>query len=147
MAGTLAGSDSWFQQTADPNKRVSAHYGVSLNGLAHQYVHLDDTAWANGVQEPGNRWAPRFGSDWANDETITIETEDLNNAQQVVTEQQYQTTLALCRLALAKNPSIKVLATHASISPQSRANCPGRRWIASGRFAALAQALGLDVLL
>lgn len=32
---------------------------------------------------------------------------------------------------------------HADISPQSRANCPGDRWVRSGRFQPLADAVGL----
>lgn len=45
MAGTLAGTDSWF---ANPASQVSSNYGIGLNGEIHQYVKDEDTAWAQG---------------------------------------------------------------------------------------------------
>lgn len=45
MAGTLAGTDAWFQ---NPKSLVSSHYGIGLDGTVHQYVAETDTAWANG---------------------------------------------------------------------------------------------------
>ncbi len=45
MAGTLAGTDSWF---GSPVSQVSATYGIGLNGEVHQYVQDEDTAWAQG---------------------------------------------------------------------------------------------------
>lgn len=148
MSGTLAGSDSWFHSNP---LQVSAHFGVGLTGAVHQYVSLEDTSHANGILEAGERWSAHFGRDWVNDETVGIETEDTDaghpNHNALVTAAQYASTLAVCRLILASNPSIHTLATHASISPQSRVNCPGPRWFASGGFASLANELGLKVLL
>lgn len=46
MAGSLAGTDSWFN---DPRAKVSAHYGVGAGGLVHQYVRETDTAFHAGV--------------------------------------------------------------------------------------------------
>jgi N-acetyl-anhydromuramyl-L-alanine amidase AmpD len=148
MSGTLAGSDSWFHSNP---LQVSAHFGVGLDGEVHQYVSLADTSHANGILEPGERWSRHFGADWVNDETVGIETEDTDanhpahNAP--VSDAEYASVLAVCQLVLSLNPGIHTLATHASISPLSRVNCPGPRWIASGRFAALASALGLQTLL
>ena len=45
MAGTLAGTDSWF---ANPASKVSSHFGVGKSGEIHQYVDLKNPAWANG---------------------------------------------------------------------------------------------------
>lgn len=45
MAGTLAGTDSWF---ASPASQVSAHYGIGVNGEIHQYVQEKDKAWHAG---------------------------------------------------------------------------------------------------
>lgn len=45
MAGSLAGTDSWF---ANPKSQVSTHYGIGLQGQVHQYVLEEDTAWGNG---------------------------------------------------------------------------------------------------
>lgn len=46
MAGTLAGTDSWF---SNPIAGVSAHYGIGKNGLIHQYVREEDTAFHAGT--------------------------------------------------------------------------------------------------
>lgn len=45
MAGSLAGTDSWF---SNPASQVSTHYGIGLNGEVHQYVLEEDVAWGNG---------------------------------------------------------------------------------------------------
>lgn len=45
MAGTLAGTDSWF---ATPPSQVSAHYGIGKAGDVHQYVKEMDVAWHAG---------------------------------------------------------------------------------------------------
>jgi N-acetyl-anhydromuramyl-L-alanine amidase AmpD len=139
MAGTLAGTDSWF---ANPASQVSAHFGVGLDGTIHQYVALENTAWANGILEPGNQWEPLFGTGNPNDRTVSIETEDLGSGATPVTDAQYASVLAVGRLALARFPSITHLVGHNVISPASRVNCPGARWTAS-RFASLARELGL----
>lgn len=46
MAGTMAGTDAWFN---NPNSGVSAHSGVSRMGEVHDYVHSTDRAWHAGV--------------------------------------------------------------------------------------------------
>ena len=51
MSGTLIGTDSWF---ANPASKVSSHFGVGKNGEIHQYVKLENTAWANGVVKNPN---------------------------------------------------------------------------------------------
>lgn len=142
MGGTLAGTDSWFGQTAS---QVSAHYGVSLAGVVHQYVALEDGAWANGLTEAGNRWPGPAGVN-PNYLTCSIETEDNGIGTTPVTSAQFASVLVVGRLVLARYPSITLLCGHDVISPHSRAQCPGDRWLASGRFDALAQALGLTAL-
>lgn len=144
MGGSLTSTDGWFRKNP---LQVSSHYGVGLEGQMHQYVGLEHTAHANGILEPGNKWAARFGSDWPNDETIQIETEDRGSGSQVVTEAEYQGTLAVSRLALDYSPEIQVVSSHHVISPQSRANCCGARWIASGQLARLARELGLQLFI
>lgn len=46
MAGTLAGTDGWFN---NPASQVSAHYGIGKNGEVHQYVKEEDAAWHAGI--------------------------------------------------------------------------------------------------
>jgi N-acetylmuramoyl-L-alanine amidase len=139
MDGTLAGCDSWFQ---NPDSEVSAHYGISLAGEVHQYVGLDMAAWANGVLEAGHGWpgTPGVNPNW---ESVSIETEDNGDGACPVSDALYSATLAIGAAVVSAQPAIRYLTTHACISPQSRPQCPGDRWTTSGRFGALAQALGL----
>jgi len=142
MAGTLAGCDSWFQ---NPASQVSAHYGIGLSGEQHQYVALQDGAWANGILEPGNEWVSIVGNAQnPNYQTVSIETEDNGSSATAVTDEQYAGTLAVSRLALGAYPSIRYLMGHDVISPSSRSQCCGNRWWDSGRFSQLAQDLGLE---
>jgi len=46
MEGTLSGTDAWFN---NPSAKVSAHYGVGVDGQIHQYVAEDDTACHAGI--------------------------------------------------------------------------------------------------
>ncbi len=45
MEGTLTGTDTWF---STPASKVSAHYGIGLNGEIHRYVKEQNTAWHAG---------------------------------------------------------------------------------------------------
>jgi N-acetyl-anhydromuramyl-L-alanine amidase AmpD len=142
MAGTLESCDSWFQ---NPASQVSSHYGIGLDGEQHQYVRLVDGSWANGILEPGNQWSALVGNAAnPNYQTVSVETEDNGSGATPVSDAQWAGTFAVCRLALEVYPSIRYLMDHSVISPQSRPQCAGDRWRASGRFSQLAQALGLE---
>lgn len=143
MGGTLAGTDSWFN---NPASKVSAHFGVGDNGDLHQYVLLSDSAWANGILEPGNRWGEVSTATWPNGVTISIETEDKGDPTLPVSDAEYSGTLDACRLAMAEYQSITVLTSHHVISPQSRSGCCGPRWTQSGRLAQLAAETGLRLV-
>jgi len=142
MGGTLAGTDSWFN---NPASQVSSHYGVGLGGAAHQYVDLDNRAWMNGVLEPGNQWPGPVGVN-PNSLSVGIETEDNGSGATAVTDELYDSVLALCVLSLQTYPGIVYLMDHQVISPQSRPVCAGTRW-RSGRIQALADELGLQLIL
>jgi N-acetyl-anhydromuramyl-L-alanine amidase AmpD len=141
MAGTLASCDGWFQ---NPAAQVSAHFGIGLDGSQHQYVQLGDSAWANGILEPGNNWQSRFPPGNPNFQTISIETEDNGSGGTPVTDQQFQATLEVANLALRTYPTIRWLLRHTDISPSTRPSCCGARWMDSGRFKTLADSLGLQ---
>lgn len=144
MSGTLAGTDGWFGSSAS---QVSAHSGVGLQGQRHRYVKFSDRAWANGVLEPGNKWGQIHGVDNPNQWTLSIETEDkVNDVVVPVSDLEYEATLAECEDMLKSYPNVRWLLKHADISPHSRANCPGARWVETGRFADLAATLGLETL-
>jgi N-acetyl-anhydromuramyl-L-alanine amidase AmpD len=131
----------------------SAHYVAGLDGALECFVDPADRTWGNGILEPGHRWsaiAAACGTDGAlnpNHITISCETEDDGQTNQEVTDAQYAAVLFAAAEAKARFPkSLRFLATHADISPQSRANCPGDRWLSSGRFEALARTLGLETV-
>jgi LysM repeat protein len=137
-AGTLQGMDRWFSV---PESQSSAHFGIGLDGRVHQYVALADRSWANGYTEDGNLWpGPADGN--PNDLTVSIEMEDWLAGPQPP-DVQYQAGVTVGRVVLARYPGIRYLITHRAIAPGSRANDPGPRWVATGRFAALARDLGL----
>lgn len=82
MAGSLAGTDSWF---AAPESQVSSHYGVGFNGEVHQYVQENDTAWCNGrVDNPTSKIVLSRPGVNPNKYTLSIENEgeDLSKAPQ-----------------------------------------------------------------
>jgi hypothetical protein len=138
MAGHISGADAWF---ATSRSKASSHYGISLDGHVHQYVDLGDRAWANGNLEPGHSWPgpPRVNP---NHLSVSIETEDRGDIWHQVTDAQYSATLEVSRLILSRYPQISYLVTHRAIAPRTRPHDPSR-WVNSGRFAALAAALGL----
>ncbi|SHH15282.1 N-acetylmuramoyl-L-alanine amidase [Desulfosporosinus lacus] len=122
MAGTLAGTDSWF---ANPASKVSSHFGVGKNGKIHQYVDLKNPAWANGgVNKPA--WPLLISGVNPNYYTISIEHEGYSG--DVMPEAQYQATLALHRW-LVGTLGIPVtrdnIIGHYRIDSVNKANCPG----------------------
>jgi hypothetical protein len=139
MVGTLAGCDAEFRNAATEK---SAHYGVGLNGAVHQYVALENAAWANGVRGSNNRWP--FGSANPNYLTVSIETEDNKDPALLVSAAQYTATLALCRMIRATFPTITHLVAHRVID--TGRSCPGPRWVESGKMAQLARDSGLTLL-
>jgi N-acetyl-anhydromuramyl-L-alanine amidase AmpD len=142
MAGTLTACDNWFR---NPAAQVSSHFGIGLAGQQHQYVRLQDGSWANGILESGNQWTRIVGNSVnPNYQTVTIETEDNGSGSTPVSDAQYASTLAVARLALQTFPGIRYLMGHDIISPNSRNQCCGNRWWASGRFDQLARDLGLE---
>jgi N-acetyl-anhydromuramyl-L-alanine amidase AmpD len=145
-SGTVA---EWLSSSA----QFSAHYQVDVTGHVECWIDPHDRAWSNGIVEPGNRWssiAQRCGVDpdlSPNHVTITCETEDLGDSHLPIGDAQFDAVLSVAREARALYPhSLKYLVRHSDISPQSRADCPGDRWLTSGRFEALAEALGLSVV-
>ena len=142
MGGSMIGAQGQF---ASLSSGTSAHFGIGLDGRVQQYVELSDRAWANGWLEDGHAWP---GPVWVNpnDLTVSIETEDFGSPGQAVTDAQYQATVRISRLVTSRYPSIRYLMTHRAISPQSRAEDPGPRWLAKGKMEALANTLGLKLI-
>jgi N-acetyl-anhydromuramyl-L-alanine amidase AmpD len=151
---TDAGGESGtIAEFLSSSSELSTHYAVSLEGALDCFVDPGDRAWSNGILEPGNLWtaiANDMGVDTTlnpNHITISCGTEDLGDSTREVTDRQYNAVLYAAWEAKLRFPnSLRYLACHADISPQSRAHCPGDRWLASGRFQRLAQTLGLKTV-
>jgi N-acetylmuramoyl-L-alanine amidase len=71
MDGTLAGTDAWF---ANPDAKVSAHYGIGKDGKIHQYVKEEDTAFHAG-RVADSIWLPAMLGVNPNVFTIGVEHE------------------------------------------------------------------------
>jgi len=138
--GSMVGIDGEF---ASPRSGLSTHFAVGLDGTIHQYVELADRAWGNGYTETGNVWPGPAGVS-PNHLTVSIETEDQGSPYQSVTDAQYRAMVDVGRQILRTYPGVRYLVSHRAIAPETRHNDPGPRWIASGRFVALANALGLQ---
>jgi N-acetyl-anhydromuramyl-L-alanine amidase AmpD len=144
-SGTVA---EWLSSSA----QLSAHYFADLDGKLECWIDPVDRAWSNGILEPGNRWATiaeACGVDPAlnpNHVTVTCETEDLGDQHVPVTDRQYQAVLCAAREAKRRYPdTLRFLACHSDISPQSRPGCPGDRWLSNGHLEALAREVGLTI--
>jgi N-acetyl-anhydromuramyl-L-alanine amidase AmpD len=133
--------------------QFSTHYVARLDGSLDCLVDLRDRAWCNGILEPGHAWSclaqacrvdPSLNP---NHVTISCETEDGGDLDRPVSDAQFAAVVYAAREAKRRfRTSLRFLATHADISPQSRSHCPGDRWLASGRFRRLAEAVGLQTL-
>jgi len=122
MAGTLTGTDSWF---ANPASKVSSHFGVGKNGAIHQYVELENSAWANGSVNNPN-WPLLISGVNPNYYTVSIEHE--GESGDVMPEAQYQATLALHQWLIATlgiPVTRDTIIGHYRIDSVNRARCPG----------------------
>jgi N-acetyl-anhydromuramyl-L-alanine amidase AmpD len=135
------------------SSQLSAHYAVGIDGTIDNWIDLADRAWSNGILEPGNAWtaiAKDCGVDPSlnpNHVTVTCETHDNGDASQPISDGQYEALVRTAQEAKRRYPtSLQYLARHADISPQSRPNCPGERWLSGGRFQALADRVGLKTV-
>ncbi len=94
MEGSLSGTDAWF---GNPGSRVSAHYGVGINGEVHRYVEEADTAWHAGrVKAPG--WTlikPSRDGKYVNPNYYTIGIEHEGDSKSELTDAMYEASSRL----------------------------------------------------
>jgi N-acetyl-anhydromuramyl-L-alanine amidase AmpD len=147
------GESGTVAESLSSSSELSAHYVARLDGTLDSWIDPADRAWSNGILEPGNTWAmiaEDCGVDPAlnpNHVTVTCETEDHGDPGQPVSARQYEAVLYAAWEAKQRYPhSLRYLACHADISPHSRANCPGERWMSGGQFQSMADRLGLKTV-
>lgn len=132
--GSLAGTDSWF---ASSQSKASAHFCIGKNGEIHQYVDVNDAAWANGLMQDIDTSIPWLVKCW-NDNTnpnlvtVSIEFEGKHSEDPTgfyhFTDEQIKAGIALCRWlceTLNITPSKETIIGHFQIDGVTRANCPG----------------------
>ncbi|MDH3638577.1 MAG: N-acetylmuramoyl-L-alanine amidase [Gammaproteobacteria bacterium] len=122
MAGTLAGTDSWFSQK---QSQVSAHYGVGIGGQIHQYVDESDSAW-----HAGRRYVPTWTliKDGVNPNLYTIGLEHEGHADDTWPEAMYDASARLVKdICLRWGIPIdrRHIVGHREI--YSRKTCPGNK--------------------
>ncbi|NEA63921.1 peptidoglycan-binding protein [Streptomyces sp. SID12488] len=121
MAGTLAGTDSWFR---NPKARASSHFGTGKAGALYQWVDTADRAWA---QAGGN-------TSWLSIEDEGQGGDELTSAQMDRIAEVFawvHKTYGV-PLQVASGPNGKGLGYHAMGGSAwgSHPSCPGSRIIA-----------------
>lgn len=129
----------YFQSTQGGNNPVSAHYVIDKDGIVVRCNNPGDGAWGNGILEDGYDpiWKTLLhphGS-FVNPNNVTISIEhvkfDKDNHDQITDAQKtasFQLIEALCdefRIPKQMISTTGGITGHFSISPQSRAHCPG----------------------
>lgn len=137
MAGTLAGTDAWFN---DPHARASTHFGIGRNGAIHQYVDLNDTAYAHGIVETGYTSVVVKANEEINPDSspnwylIGIEhegqsgdgmTNAMFDSSTHLSAWLFQDVILPMQSVTAATVDRDHVIGHYEISPKSRPNCPG----------------------
>jgi len=125
---------SYFQSTQGGENPVSSHYIVDQQGLVVQCVSEADGAWANGVLSAGHAayWQSLGGVN-PNNVSISIEhvKASFDNADPLTEAQKaasFQLIEHVCRrhgIPMRAADEHGGIASHASLDPVTRANCPG----------------------
>jgi N-acetyl-anhydromuramyl-L-alanine amidase AmpD len=136
--GSLAAVDQHFQ-TARPGAESSAHFGIGVDGEIHQYVAVEDTAFANGrLLVPNYAAVPWLKGLTINPNRLTISIEwagkHLRDSNGRVinwwqpSEPQYNAGLALYRY-LCERYNIAIdrahIIRHSDIDSVNKGFCPG----------------------
>lgn len=150
--GTLKGCDSYFQQTApggNLDAAVSAHFCVGRAGELHQYVDINDAAWANGIVEPGSH-LPAVAPVNINPNLWTVSIEHEGFSGQDFLLSQLKQTISLCSYLCSYfnlRPSRETIIPHSNIAPQTRRGCPGPTFPIGGIIDVLRAERGMVPLL
>lgn len=121
MAGTLAGTDSWFRNT---KAQASSHFGTGKAGALYQWVDTVDRAWA---QAGGNRDWLSIENEGKGGDTLTDE--QLNRCAEVLA---WAHKTHGVPLQLATSTSGKGLAYHGmgGAAWGGHTSCPGPKIVA-----------------
>ncbi|MFN8524138.1 MAG: peptidoglycan recognition family protein [Chloroflexota bacterium] len=150
--GSMGSVDSWFNQVhLPPAGPSSAHFCVGKDGTVHQYVNTGNTAFANGIVEPGFTASLINDNGGINPNRWTISIEHEGSSGDAVPEAQLQASTQLTAwlfqnrllnsgasgVAVDRNHVLK----HGDISPISRKRCPGWSEAFIGQYIAQVRTL------
>ncbi|MGW0756120.1 peptidoglycan-binding protein [Streptomyces sp. NPDC002814] len=121
MAGTLAGTDSWFR---NPQARASSHFGTGKAGALYQWVDTSDRAWA---QASGNTAWLSVENEGQGGDTLTDAQLDRNAQVLAWAHEKYDVPLQV-----AAGPNGRGLGYHAMGGSAwgGHTSCPGSRIVA-----------------
>lgn len=148
--GSMSSMDNWF--TSSGNEVSSAHFGISKKGEIHQYVKIEDCAWAQGLSIPaGLEFATaKVVKDMKinpNRYCVSIEHEGTDGA---LTPEQFKASVWLHRyiktyISQMYKKEMKLdsyhIIGHFQIDPRRKPNCPGKNF----PWKALYEELAKDV--
>lgn len=153
---TLYSMDQWF--TSPDNDQSSAHFGIGKDGTIHQYVKIEDNAWAQGLPASKIPLSPapivRDMNCNPNLYSVSIEFEGTDGE---LTEEQFKSGVWLHRYIMQfindewdvgmGLGSYNVLG-HFQVDPWRRPNCPGPKfpWDRMRAELAVAESLTLEEL-
>jgi N-acetyl-anhydromuramyl-L-alanine amidase AmpD len=149
MAGTMAGTLSWFQNKAS---QASSHFGVGKDGTIHQYVRIENAAWTQGLTADAIPAAPaavirQMGVN-PNLYCISIEHEGYDGE---LTEAQFWSSCWLHKYIQHEVERIwgrhiqlspQFVIGHFQIDPKRKPFCPGPKFPWSRLYSELAKAEG-----
>jgi N-acetyl-anhydromuramyl-L-alanine amidase AmpD len=138
--GTAQSCISWF--TSPGNEESSAHFLVARDGRVFQFVHIEDNAWANGLNSLGIKESKSIAvknrgvnPNWY---SVSIEHEGVyEQARGQLTHAQLQSTIMLHKYIIDfvdENLHYKIKADkdhilgHNIIDPKNKPNCPGEKF-------------------
>lgn len=122
------GSDSRGWLSTDPRSDVSAHFLNRDDGVC-QHVSINDSAWANGIWEPGHAY--KGVPDNLNPNRFGISIENEGKPDKPLSSRQKQQLIELLRDLAQQYPQFRPytegvnLIRHTDISPSHRPKCPG----------------------
>lgn len=126
-----------YFQSAEGGNPTSTHYIIGKDGSVVQCVAEADAAWGNGIVEPGHAawWGDTATGHPSNPNRETISIEHVKAAKDnsdPLTPQQQAASFKLIKdicqrhhIPMRAADGAGGIAGHNSISPQTRANCPG----------------------
>lgn len=156
-AGTMGSMDAWFR---NPAAQASSHFGISREGVIHQYVRLENAAWTQGLTTAAIPIAPaslvrRMGVN-PNLYCISKEHEGYsgNGGNGELTDPQFWASVWLDKYIQGEVERIwghhitfgpETVLGHSQIDPVRKPFCPGPEFPWARVYAELAKADGMTL--